>query len=82
MKVDTDQIWVVVANYQDRYSLDTHLPAVVYLTKETAQAACDEQNVVWAGRITYHVETLMERLDTLADNIRFQGQQEATDRLL
>ena len=82
MPLNTSELWVVSWIHRDPYSFDTSMPDEVYLSKEEANKACDELNRMpktfsWETEaVRYSVETLYDRMETLRDESRREGERD------
>ena len=81
MPLNTSELWVVSWIHRDPYSFDTSMPDEVYLTQAEAQKACDEFNsqpktFSWERDRPWAVGTLYDRIETLRDESRREGERD------
>jgi hypothetical protein len=81
MPYSTSELWVVYYVHVDSYSFDTDMPSEVYTSQAEAQKACDELNsqpktFSWERERPWAVGTLYDRMETLRDESRREGERD------
>lgn len=84
MRKSTSDVWVVVLEFRDRYRYDTDMPDEIFLDLAEAEQYCKELNETLmpfrtATSPKYHVVSLYDRIDTIRDEARIQGERQGDD---